>query len=141
MVLRSANIIRGMKHSTLPRKPVTEGFVVRADDEPGNDAAYTEYVRGFDDVPVLLDAVRIPPRRAFVPDFRRGERRDARKESRPDGYTVRESKSAEIELLYHEYARADLPAAAGAAPAITKRPKASKKPKRPKRPSAKRKRR
>src|SRR5690554_3510542 len=63
---------------------------------------YDEYLRGFDELPVLQDAVRIPPRR-LEPDFRLGERRDARKEPRPDAYIVREEYRAALERLYAEY--------------------------------------
>jgi hypothetical protein len=72
-------------------------------DEPAYAALYDEYERGFDEVPVLEDAVRIPPRRAQPPNFVRGERRDLRKQERADGYTQRETSIAEIEMLYGEY--------------------------------------
>jgi len=86
---------------TLPQNHAT----VAADDEPGNQEAYAEYLRGFDDIPVLQDAVRVPPPRRRQPDFRRGERRDVRKEPRADAYTLRESKLAELDGLYDEYCR------------------------------------
>jgi hypothetical protein len=72
-------------------------------DEPANQALYDEYVRGFDQIPVLEDAVRVPPRRTLPPNFVRGERRDLRKQERPDGYAQREASIAELELLYSEY--------------------------------------
>jgi len=72
-------------------------------DEPANRAHYEEYVRGFDEIPVLNDAVRIPPRRSPPPSFVHGERRSLRKEERDDGYALRESNRAEIEALYGEY--------------------------------------
>ena len=72
-------------------------------DEPLNQACYEEYVRGFDEVPVLEDAVVIPPRRPAQPSFVRGERRSVRKEERPDGHTVRETALAELENFYGEY--------------------------------------
>jgi hypothetical protein len=72
-------------------------------DEPANQARYEEYVRGFDEIPVLDDAVRIPPRRSAPPSFVRGERRSLRKEERDDGYALREANRAEIEALYGEY--------------------------------------
>ncbi len=92
-----------MKHAALTPAPTSRGRGVSADDAPGNYASYEEYVRGFDDVPVLADAVRIPPPRPPQPDFRRGERRDVRQAARPDAYAVREQMLAEIERLYHEY--------------------------------------
>jgi hypothetical protein len=49
-------------------------------DEPLNQACYEEYVRGFDEIPVLEDAVVIPPRRPTPPSFVRGERRSVRKQ-------------------------------------------------------------
>ncbi len=72
-------------------------------EEPSNHDCYEEYVRGFDEVPVLDDAVAIPPRRPAPPSFVRGERRSVRKEERPDGYALREATQAEIERLYGEY--------------------------------------
>jgi hypothetical protein len=72
-------------------------------DEPSNHLLYEEYVRGFDELPVLEDAVSIPPRRASPPNFVRGERRSQRKNERPDGYAVREANLAELEHLYGEY--------------------------------------
>jgi hypothetical protein len=99
-----------------------------AGDEPGNHAAYEEYLRGFDEIPVLVDAVRIPPRRQLPPDFRRGERRDVRHETRPDGYSLREANRAEIELLYLEYSRPAPPRAVRAKPKKKRATKA--KPKR-----------
>ena len=72
-------------------------------EEPSNHDRYEEYVRGFDEVPVLEDAVAIPPRRPAPPSFVRGERRSVRKEERPDGYLLREANVAEIETLYGEY--------------------------------------
>jgi hypothetical protein len=77
---------------------------------PDDFSVYEEYVRGFDDVPVLQDAVHTPPRPRPPPDFRRGERRDARKEKRPDAYAVREDNAAELARLYGEYC-GDVPAA------------------------------
>lgn len=74
-----------------------------AEEEPAYQALYEEYVRGFDVVPVLEDAVRIPPRRTLPANFVRGERRDLRKQERTDGYTQREAGVAEIEMLYTEY--------------------------------------
>lgn len=97
-----------MKSSALEVPPANADRVP-AGDEPGNNAAYEEYLRGFDDIPVLQDVVRIPPRRPQDPDFRRGERRDVRQESRPDAYVAREASQLEIEMLYREYVQ---PAAA-----------------------------
>jgi hypothetical protein len=71
--------------------------------EPDDFSVYEEYVRGFDDLPILQDTVHAPPRPRPPPDFRRGERRDARKESRPDAYTVREDNAAELARRYGEY--------------------------------------
>ncbi len=94
-----------MKNAALPQAPTARSRAVALDDEPGNHAAYQEYLRGFDDVPVLQDAVVIPPLRPRQPDFRRGERRDVRLERRPDAYSLREAALAEIEFLYDEYVR------------------------------------
>jgi hypothetical protein len=105
-----------MKSSALPQDRL-------AGDEPGNNAAYEEYLRGFDEIPVLVDAVRIPPRRQLPPNFVRGERRDVRHEARPDGYSLREANLAETELLYLEYSR---PAPARAARVKPKTKRATK---------------
>jgi len=66
-------------------------------------AVYEEYVRGFDDVPTLHDAVGMPPRRVVPPDFRRGERPDQRKERRLDAQSLREARTADLEGSYLEY--------------------------------------
>ncbi len=92
-----------MKNAALTQAPTLPGRTVAADDEPVNNTAYDEYLRGFDDIPVLQDAVKIPPPRRLQPEFRRGERRDARQEQRPDAYSLREATLAEIEFLYREY--------------------------------------
>ncbi len=92
-----------MKNVAPIKAPTPRGRTAAADDEPGNNAAYGEYLRGFDDIPVLQDAVAIPPPRRPQPEFRRGERRDARQEQRPDAYALREATLAEIEFLYCEY--------------------------------------
>ena len=81
--------------------------------------AYEEYLRGFDDVPVLQDAVRIPPPRPKQPDFRRGERRDVRQEQRADSYSSREATLAEIAFLYNEYTQ---PTPVASPPKRKKRP-------------------
>ncbi len=94
-----------MKNVALIEAPALRGRIVAGDDEPGNNAAYGEYLRGFDDIPVLQDAVTIPPPRRRQPEFRRGERGDARQEPRPDAYSLREAALAEIEFLYGEYVR------------------------------------
>jgi hypothetical protein len=90
-------------------------------DEPAYAALYDEYERGFQEVPVLEDVVRIPPRRALPPNFVRGERRDLRKRERADGYAQREASIAELEMLYGEYL------APGAREAKRKSPRAKKK--------------
>lgn len=89
-------------------------------EEPSNHDCYEEYVRGFDEVPVLEDAVAIPPRRPTPQSFVRGERRSVRKEERPDGYELREATQAETEKLYGEYL------APKAAKAKRKKPRAPK---------------
>lgn len=73
------------------------------DERRVNHVLYDEYVRGFDEVPVLNDAVSVPPRPPRPPSFVRGERRSWRTEERPDSYSLREARRAEIELLYREY--------------------------------------
>jgi hypothetical protein len=101
-------------------QPLPADLRVQADDGSfEQDAAYAEYARGFDDIPVLSDAVHSPPRPPLPPDFRRGERPNVRKETRPDSYTLRETIDAELVSLYAEYC-------AAAPAASTKRGKASK---------------
>lgn len=75
-------------------------------------AVYQEYVRGFDDVPTLHDAVVVPPRPPVPPDFRRGERPNQRKEPRLDAQAVREAKTGELEQSYREYEQPGPPPAA-----------------------------
>ncbi len=76
------------------------------DERRVNHLLYDEYVLGFDEVPVLLDAVSIPPRQPRPPSFVRGERRSWRSEERPDSYSLREASFAELERLYGEYVAA-----------------------------------
>ena len=116
-----------MKSSALSQPHPTADHVATSD-EPGNNAAYDEYLRGFDDIPVLQDAVRIPPRRPQAPDFRLGERRDVRHESRPDGYAAREASQLVLELLYQEYTQ-PLAAVSTKAKKKTAKPKAKRKAK------------
>ena len=73
------------------------------DERRVNHSLYDEYVRGFDEVPVLDDAVSVPPRPPRPPSFVRGERRNLRTEQRPDSYSLREASFAELEQLYREY--------------------------------------
>jgi hypothetical protein len=68
-------------------------------EEPADISIYEEYVRGFDEIPILDDAVRIPPRPPTPPSFVRGERRSLRKEERADGYSLREASRTELEEL------------------------------------------
>jgi hypothetical protein len=95
-------------------------------DEPADHSVYQEYVRGFDEIPVLEDAVRIPPRRSPPPSFVRGERRSLRKEERADGYELREANQAELEALYGEYLAPTTATPKAAAPK-RKPPRAKKK--------------
>lgn len=67
---------------------------------------YQEYVRLLDDVPVLVDVVREPPRVA-VRDFRLGQRRDQRKAPRDDAAELRERHDADLDRHYAEYASFD----------------------------------
>ncbi len=115
-----------MKNAALIQAPTVRGRTVAAEGEPGNNAAYDEYLRGFDDIPVLQDAVTIPPPQRHQPEFRRGERRDARQAPRPDAYSLREATVAEIEFLYCEYTQ---PAPVARAPQRKKRQKRKTTPK------------
>jgi len=66
---------------------------------------YHEYLRMLDQVPVLLDVVREPPR-VPVKDFRLGERADARRAPRDDVAALREQHVLEVARQYVEYAEA-----------------------------------
>jgi hypothetical protein len=63
---------------------------------------YLEYVRSLDELPVLVDVVREPPRVA-IKDFRRGERPDGRKAPRDDAAALREQHTRDIEQQWLEY--------------------------------------
>jgi hypothetical protein len=91
---------------------------------------YDEYVRGFDEVPTLLDAVSAPPRRVVQPDFRRGERPDQRKERRLDAQALRDEKTAELEHAYREYEHPEHARAAAKKPKGNKPRKSGKRKKR-----------
>jgi len=88
--------------------------VLPADDRDSNREAdtqellYEEYLRGFDDLPVLRDAVSPPPPRVARPDFRRGERRDQRKVAREDTQSLRQLRERDLEATYREYLGAEL---------------------------------
>jgi hypothetical protein len=110
-----------MKNAAFKPTPPVAERPVAANGEPGNAAVYEEYLRGFDEIPVLQDAVRLPPSRSPQPDFRLGERRDVRQQPRPDAYSVREENSGDLVLQYQEYSQAELSAV---------RPKRKKTPKR-----------
>jgi hypothetical protein len=71
---------------------------------------YQEYVRSLDDVPVLTDVVREPPRVA-IKDFRLGQRRDARQAPREDGIELREQHARDLARQYAEYTAFDAEAA------------------------------
>jgi hypothetical protein len=64
---------------------------------------YREYARSLDEVPVLTDVAREPPR-AAVRDFRSGQRADARKEPREDSAALREEHAGDVAVQYAEYA-------------------------------------
>ena len=77
---------------------------LRALDDAAAEAQgrYQEYVRSLDEVPVLVDVVREPPRVA-VRDFRLGQRPDARKAPRGDAAALREQHAADVAVQYAEY--------------------------------------
>jgi hypothetical protein len=64
---------------------------------------YEEYVRALDELPVLRDVVREPPR-VVTRNFRLGQRPDVRKLPREDAYGLREQYALELEQWYGEYA-------------------------------------
>jgi hypothetical protein len=67
---------------------------------------YREYVRSLDEVPVLVDVVREPPR-SVVRDFRLGQRADARKAPRDDAAALREQHAGDLAVQYAEYVDLD----------------------------------
>ena len=77
---------------------------VEALDGAATDAQvrYQEYLRSLDEVPVLVDVVREPPRVA-IRDFRLGQRSDARKAARDDAAVLREQHVGDVEQQYSEY--------------------------------------
>jgi hypothetical protein len=96
----TARIIEVAFDETLALEDQTFAGLLARDD----CALYDEYLSGFDDIPVLLDLVALPPPRIVPPEFRLGERKDVRKHSREDAETRRESKARELEEMYREYA-------------------------------------
>lgn len=101
-------------------------------------AVYDEYLQMLDQLPVLSDVVREPPK-VVIRDFRLGQRPDLRKTPREDPYTLLEQQTADLEERYREYAEL---CANGSAPkpTATKRTGTSRKPKQ-KRKGAKRRKR
>ena len=96
---------------------------------------YQEYLRMLDEVPVLLDVVREPPR-VPVKDFRLGQRADARRAPRDDVAALREQHVLEVARQYSEYAEAeacDPPVSARRKPARKKGGPKKKRAKRAKR--------
>lgn len=67
-----------------------------------HQGCYQEYVRVLDEVPVLVDVVREPPR-VPVRDFRLGQRPDVRKAPRDDAAALREQHAGELARHYEEY--------------------------------------
>jgi hypothetical protein len=73
-----------------------------ADAATEHQGCYQEYVRVLDEVPVLVDVVREPPR-VRVKDFRLGQRPDSRKAPRDDAAALREQHAGEVARHYDEY--------------------------------------
>lgn len=73
-----------------------------ADAAADHQGRYQEYIRSLDDVPVLVDVVRVP-KRVAIKDFRLGQRPDARKAPRDDAAGLREQHAGEIAQRYDEY--------------------------------------
>ena len=67
---------------------------------------YQEYVRSLDEVPVLVDVAREPPR-VTIRDFRLGQRPDARKAARDDAAALREQHAGDVAAHYAEYLEID----------------------------------
>ena len=92
----------------------------------GGLTPYDEYLHELDKIPVLRDPVATS-QRILQPDFRQGQRRDARKQPREDGYTLRESHTGELEALYREYATPPKPPKRAKAAAKRSKPRRRKK--------------
>jgi hypothetical protein len=75
-------------------------------------ARYREYVRSLDELPVLLEVVREPPR-IPIKDFRLGQRPDGRKAPRDDAAALRERHDRDVAQQYAEYVEACAGQAAG----------------------------
>jgi hypothetical protein len=73
-----------------------------ADAATEHQGCYQEYVHVLDEVPVLVDVVREPPR-VPVRDFRLGQRPDVRKAPRDDAAALREQHAGELARHYEEY--------------------------------------
>lgn len=73
-----------------------------ADAAAEHQGRYQEYLRVLDELPVLVDVVREPPRVA-VRDFRLGQRPDARRAPRDDAAALREEHAGELAQCYAEY--------------------------------------
>jgi hypothetical protein len=99
-----------------------------ADAAAEHQGCYQEYLRVLDEVPVLVDVVREPPRVA-VKDFRLGQRPDARRAPRDDAAALREQHAGEVAHHYDEYVTicAGLVSAERAAPKKAARQPAPKK--------------
>jgi hypothetical protein len=83
-------------------EPTAEHAAPAGDSGP---ASYLEYVDELGKVPTLAlsDEVVVSPRPALAPDFRQGQRPNARREPRDDGYRLREEQASDLEGLYAEY--------------------------------------
>jgi hypothetical protein len=111
-----------MNHVAFGRTRALEDQTFATLEHSDEYSAYIEYLGELDRVPVLRDPVALPP--AFPPDFRQGQRPDARKRARDDGEARRESRAVEIEKLYREYVGVDT-----TANSVVTREKAAKRPK------------
>jgi hypothetical protein len=106
-------------------------------DDAASDAQgrYREYVRSLDEVPVLVDVAREPPR-AAVRDFRSGQRADTRKAPREDSAALREQHAGDVAVQYAEYAEL----IGGVTTTTEPAPERKASPKNARRPSAQKKR-
>jgi hypothetical protein len=86
----------------LPAHLVPKRFDTLADAAAEAHGRYQEYLRSLDEVPVLVDVVREPPR-APIRDFRLGQRPDARKAPRDDAAALREEHGGDVVRQYDEY--------------------------------------
>jgi hypothetical protein len=90
------------RHDQVFAAPTTERGDLAGD---GDLALYFEYVEELRKVPTLtvVDEVVAFARQPLPPDFRQGQRPNARREARDDPDRLREEQASDLERVYAEY--------------------------------------